>query len=366
MILAFTLFFPSIFAQMELQSNEELLSLLQQDLRYIYNYQFDEAYKTLNKVKAITGDHPVVPFVEGLIVYWRNNPLMEKSQDAPIFISCMEKCMEMSDSIGKIKGNKNNVESTFFSLISRAMLMLHYADNQNSLKVVPYADDAYRLTQMGTEMKERFTEFYFSTGLYNYYRIAYPEAHPVYKPFLVVFKPGNKELGIEQIRYAINNSVYLRVESKVYLSYIYLHYENNIEESLKLVSEVYTEFPNNHYFLSKQAELLILNHNYQEAMPLVKELIGFGRDDLFSIMKGFILKGIIEEKYNNNYEVAKKNYQDGIKLANEFNAWGNTFKAYAYKGLGRISVIEGDEDKAKEYNKLANKNAIYDYIKNWE
>ena len=349
-----------------IRNNDELMGLLKKELNYIYNYQFDEAYSTLDKVKAIADNHPVVPFVEGLILYWRNNPLMENSKDAPKFVSYMERCMFMSDSIRKIKNNKNDVESTFFSLISRAMLMLHYADNEQSLKVIPYADEAYSLTQRGSNMKDEFAEFYFSTGLYNYYRMAYPEAHPVYKPLLVVFKSGNKQEGLEQIKYASENTVFLRVESKLYLSYIYLHYKNNPEETLSLVTELFNEFPNNHYFLARQAELLILNYKYQEAMPLVKELLSYGSDDLFSIMKGFIFKGIIEEKVNNDYIVAKKNYQDGIKLANEFKIWGNLYKAYAYKGLSRIAEEEGDEAKRKEYLKLANKNAIYDYIKNWE
>ena len=365
-ILLFSVLVSSVYGQVEIRNNDELMGLLKQELHCIYNYQFDEAYNILDRVKEIAENHPVVPFVEGLILYWKNNPLTVNSTDAPIFVAYMERCMFLSDSIRGKKSNKNDVELTFFSLISRAMLMLHYADNEQSLKVIPYADEAYSLTQRGSDMKDEFNEFYFSTGLYNYYRMAYPEVHPVYKPLLMVFKSGSKQKGLEQIKYAMNNTVFLRVESKLYLSYIYLHYENNLEETLYLVTDLYNEFPNNHYFLARQAELLILNKKYQEAMPLVKKLLGFGRDDLFSIMKGFVFKGILEEKVNNNYEVAEKNYLDGIKLANEFKSWGNIYKVYAYMGLSRIAALEGDDGRRKEYQKMANKIAVYDYIKNWE
>lgn len=351
------------YSQLQLRDDEELIPLLETDLRCIYNNEFDRASEITIQVEKKVGNHPVVSFLKGLIVYWRNDPLMHQSEDEEAFLMYMEECMKKSDKT--LKANSEDLEAIFFSLISRGMLMLHYADNDLSRKVIPYAREAYKLTLSGSKRKDEFIEFYFISGLYNYYRVAYPEAHPVYKPLLIIFKAGNKEKGIEQLKDAIENTVFLRVESMLYLSYIYLHYENDPLHALALAEKLYKEFPNNKYFLARYTELLLLNDYYVRAIPYIKNLITC-KENLYSIMKGFVFKGIIEEKVNMDYTKARKNYETGIQIADEYESWGDIYKAYAYKGLSRISKSEGDDAKMKEYERLAKKNATYAYIKNWE
>jgi len=61
-------------------------------------------------------------------------------------------------------------------LFGRAFKAMFWADNGKSGKVVPDLRTMYKRTKEGFELKDRFVEFYFSTGLYNYYIEAYPEA----------------------------------------------------------------------------------------------------------------------------------------------------------------------------------------------
>lgn len=354
----------SLLSQVLIREDEELLNKLKSCLYSIYNYDFENADATIEWVEQTAGNHPVVPFLKGLRLYWSYNPLTNESKDVQEFISLMEQCMEESDSI--LKAKPDDLEGTFFSLVSRAMLMLHYADNEMSYKVIPYANEAYKHTLAGFDMKDEFNEFYFVSGLYKYYRVAYPEAHPVYKPLLVIFKAGNKEEGINEMKYAIENAIYMRVEAMLYLSYIYLHYENDPVNALVLAEKLYNEFPENRYFISRYTELLLLNNKYKEAIPYVKILIEGKKDDLYSTMKGMIFKALIEEKYNMDPEKAKENYETGLQLAEEYKSWGTLYKCYAYIGLSRIAMTKGDETSKKSYDKWVKKNTPYEFVKLWD
>ena len=63
-----------------------------------------------------------------------------------------------------------------------------------------------------------YSDFYFFTGVYNYYREAYPEAYPVYKPLALLFPKGSKTKGLEDLLIASKNSIFLKAEAFSFLS----------------------------------------------------------------------------------------------------------------------------------------------------
>jgi hypothetical protein len=55
-------------------------------------------------------------------------------------------------------------------------------------------------------------------------------------------------------------------------------------------------------------------------------------------------------------------YLTGIKEISVFRSYGNEYASYAYFGLSRISKINGDEENAERYRKLALKLADFKNI----
>ena len=354
------LFFSSLnlFSQEKILNNPIITSLIEKGLNYTYNYEFGNAAKIYNEIEKIIGTHPATFILRAINLYWQNYPLVTGKESAVEYVDLLNESASAADKI--LKTNPDDTEGILYSLIARGMIMMVYADNEESGKVFPHARAVYSAMMKSFDHQEEFRDFYFFTGLYNYYRIAYPDKHPIYKPFVFFFRDGNIAQGKKELEYACYNSIFLKPESSRFLVYIYLNYENNPETAEIYAKELYDKYKNNPYFKSKYAELLLINRKYETAKPFIKDLLS-NENDRYSIMKGLIFKGLWEEKYRKNYEVAKNNYLAALKIVDEYGAVADNYSAYLYLGLSNIYDSEGNDKQASYYLKKFNKVASYEY-----
>jgi len=350
--------------QKTILDDPELLKIIKEGVTYIYNCEFPDAKKIHREILKQRPLHPVSPFYNGIMIYWENYPLTPFNKKVDIFIERMYETIEKSKLL--LEKDENDTEGVFFDLVAKGMLMMYYADNDIPAKTIKIAPSAYRHVIKGFDLKEKFKEFYFTTGLYNYYIEAYPEKHPVYKPLKLFFRGGDKELGLEQLKICREETVFMTVEASLFLALIYYNFENDIKTALGFIEKLYLDYPNNPYFLSKYIEFLLLTEDYENAKTYLKQLIKGNRHNRYVVMKGIIFKGIIEEKNNNNLEKARKNYKLGIKIAKEFGPRASEFVSFAYYGLSRVAGIEGDEKERKEFRKLAKAHSKYDHFSDVE
>ncbi len=325
-------------------------------LNQIYNCDFDSAENTLDYLHESYPSHPVTSFFEGLIYYWKFFPLIPGNPGALEFEEIMEETWQRSRLL-KDKGNE--IEGVFFELMSRAFIVMYYADNGHSSKAISHLGKIYRDIMSGFDLQEQFNEFLFITGLYNYYREAYPEAHPAYKPAAMFFRKGDKTKGLEMLRSAAEETDFMRAEAALFLSLIYINYESNIDSAVLYASKLYQNYPGNGYFLSKYTEMLLVDKQYEEALELILRLMTV---DGYHKMKGTIFMGLYEEKKMNNAEKSRIYYEEGLRLAEVYDERANHVMAYAYIGLSRYFHNKGDEKQARTYRKKAKNASGYDYI----
>ena len=197
-----------------------------------------------------------------------------------------------------------------------------------------------------------YFDFYFFTGLYNYYREAYPEAYPVYKAFAILFPRGNKAKGLNELKLAAKNALFLKAEACTFLTGIYISFENNYPAALVYSKWLHEQYPQNHQFMASFIKNLLLTKRYVEAEKFIEQNNGGSVNSYFSFQKK-IFKGIILEKKYNNLPQAEKLYYDAIKNADEFGNYANEYVAYAYFGLSRIMKEYGKEKLSRNYYKKA-------------
>ena len=230
-------------------------------INQVYNCDFDSAEKTLVYLRRSYPSHPITPFFEGLIYYWKFYPLIPGNPGSQEFEEIMEETWERSRTL---KENGQETEGVFFELMARSFIVMYYADNGHSSRAISHLGKIYRDIMASFDLQEEFNEFFFITGLYNYYREAYPEAHPVYKPAAMFFRKGDKTSGLEMLRFAAKETNFMRVESALFLSLIYINFENKVDSAVRYASQLYQDFPGNGYFLAKYAETLLIDHQYEE------------------------------------------------------------------------------------------------------
>jgi len=346
-----------VFSQIRIVEDTVLYKLLTKGIDHIYNYEFAEAEDMYDSIAERIPDHPVLPFYKSMIYYWGYFPLIPDGPGSEEFVQSLEEVIAISDSI--LKKNSEDIEAIFYNLASRSFLILYCADNGLSTKVFSHLGSIYKGILKAFEIQEQFPDFYFYTGLYNYWVEAYPEAHPIYYPFTILCKRGDKESGLTMLEYAFHNAFFMKPEAADFLSIIYLAFENNSSKAVYYMKELHHKFPNNRFFLSRYAELLLMNKDYELAKPIIDTL--FHLDD-YNVMKGYIFRGLYREFHKKNRERAKKDYLKGIEMSVSFGPRADYQVAYAYIGLSRYYRDKGDSQNARKYYKMAKESISYHYV----
>jgi len=345
-----------LFSQVSYLHRPDLLESVAHGLKNTYNFAFDEALETQKELLLATPDHPAPLFLEALIIYWSNFPLLPEKPAASEFVNLMDRCVERAEELRKY--DMTYQEGVFFDLFGRAFKAMFWADNGKSGKVVSDLRQMYKNTKEGKELKDQFVEFYFSTGLYNYYIEAYPEAHPVYKPLLAFMQKGDKELGLEQLNRAINQAVFLKVESILFMSLIQLKYEKDLNTAAIYARRLHQDYPNNTYYQGHLLTILLHLHRYEEVDELLVKMEK--QTDPWSEMNRTLAGAFINEaKRKGN---AEEEYQFLLKSAYSFGPIADIYAAMAYMGLSRLNMQNGRDNEARKYARKASKYTSYRFI----
>lgn len=325
------------------------MRVIRKGIDYTYNLQFREAEEEVSELNRLYPDHPVNLLFKGIIIYWENFPLLPSTTAAGSFEELLRKCIE------KCEENKNHdfqPEILLTNLSARGMLLLFYSDNNLSRKVIPLATGTYHYLRQSFNYTSFSPDFYFFTGLYNYYREAYPQFHPIYKPVVVIFPKGNKLQGIKELEICAHKSVFLKADSYSFLQWIFANYEKDIPRSVeysRILSELY---PSNPHFEVNYIRSLILSKRFDDAERLLKAFTGPFKNP-FITAQVFILNGLLQENKYRKYSLARDDYDKGIEGLKVFGTYGYEFASMGYLGLSRICESEGDQQGMRKYRRKA-------------
>ncbi len=167
--------------------------LILQTMDSIYNLNFPAARKIIPEIEKRLPEHPGLFLLKAFLTGQEHVPLKNGTKAYGEFEEFLQRTLEISEKL--LDKNKNDVEGIFFSLAAHGYLAQLYADNNKNLKAAGQAKDAYDFIKAGFDLTGSFPDFYFPCGLYNYYRVAYPELHPYYKTVVWFFWEGDKKAG---------------------------------------------------------------------------------------------------------------------------------------------------------------------------
>jgi len=338
-----------LFSQNYIIDDKVSEELIVKGIDKLYNYEFEEAEVFFKKLKVRLPHHPVYPLLMAMMTYWKMMPAFDNKALFNKQEAYLARVIELSDSL--LENDENNVELFYAKLAAHSYLSLLHSETNNQFQAINEARKAYTYMKKGFKLKEQYPEFYFSTGLYNYYVVQYPETHPLYKPFMFFFPGGDKQKGLEQLKLAAEKAVFSKIEALEYLAHIYLKYESSPDEAIEFTQKLVDRYPKNLYMVTRHTEALIASAKFEDARSLISKLLNSGND--FFIMAGQLFVGITQEKYKQNYSIAKTRYLKAITSGNKFEDFAHEYVSFAYTGLARIAIKEGNDKKAEKYYKKA-------------
>jgi tetratricopeptide (TPR) repeat protein len=335
------------------------MDLVKQGVDYIYNYNFEQSQAVIEQLESRLPGSAIPDLMKAMQVFWRLYPIHFKENELALYEEYLERAYSRSMKV--LEEDRDNPEAIFLTMASQGLLAESYSEAGRSFKAVGAAKRAYSYLKDGTTRMDQYKEFYLSTGLYNYYREYYPEAHPVYRPFMSFFMKGDKKIGIQQLEIAASQASIAHVIAKYYLSYIYMRYEYLPLKALKLGHDLHESYPNNPLFSAIYLESLIINHKYRDATPIAVDLQSNANPYLR--IYGDLFMGVIEEK-NRNYSLAEQLYRKTLEMSDVHDMERDNLEAYAYLGLGRIYQMKKDAPQARKYFKECLDRTYSEAVKN--
>lgn len=345
--------------QPNLLDDQTALEVVKKGIFYIYNTETRKAEQYIHLVEELIPGHPVAPMMRALNTNWSSNPIKPGTEEYRKLIGYLQISMDRAKVY--LKQDPDNMEAIFFGMAIHSWLAQFYDEDGQTFKALSAAKKAYQYMKLGFNLLDKSPEFYFSTGLYNYYRVQYPESNPVYKPFVWFFREGNKELGLQQLDHASNVAVFTRAEAAMYLAHIYLRYENKPQYAVDYSRELVKAYPKNTFFKVNHTEALLAAEQYERANAIIEQLVIDKKD--FYRMSGEIFHGIYLEKYRFDLVQAKKRYLEALTIGKPLGTRAENKKSLAHAGLARIAASNGDMEEARAQYKIAIKLAQYDEVR---
>lgn len=338
-VTAFISFFTPFSCGGQILSDTTAVRLIRKGIDYTYNLQFTEAEKEASEMSRLYPAHPVNHLFKGIMIYWENYPLLPYTSACYSFEQELQKCIELCE---QDKNSKFEAEICLTNLSARGMLLLFYSDNSMSRRVIGLAPGTYRLIRRSFNYTSVSPDFYFFTGLYNYYREVYPQFHPIYKPIASLFPRGNREQGLKDLDISAHKSLFLKADSYAFLCWIYLNFEKDLSGSINYIKTLSELYPANKSFSMTYIENLLKMKQYDQAEHLMQS-VTVNMKNPYMLAQLDIMNGMLQEHKYRNYSLARTNYNSGINKLLAFGAYANQYLAFGFYGLSRICAAEGDQ-----------------------
>ncbi len=326
---------------------------IQLGLEKMYSYDFKESTEIFQKIRTRYPTHPVSYTLMALQTELQYFPLKDYPAQQKVYLNYLIQSRNLAEAM--LDKEEDDIEANFFELATLGYIAAYDADNQEFMKAVGVAKKAYSYLKKGLEWTEKQPEFLFSSGIYNYYRVEYPETHALIKPFMFFFADGNKKLGLQQLDLATRKTIFVKNEATFYAGYVYMKYEGTPTKALHYNTMLIEKFPDNLLYQMQRAEILTALNKFEEADDYVAKLQK--QKGIMFQCAASIFKGIQLERQHKD-DQAEAYLIKGVKMPYD-ERFTKDYHALAYLSLAKIERRKGNQDKAKEYVKKCLKIAEY-------
>lgn len=348
-------FVSPVLCQYKVLEDEAAIEKVHQAIDSIYNLNFDAADVIIADLDLTLSDYPGILLLKAVYVNWKYRPIKSEHTSFGLFESYLLKGIERSKVM--LRQNENDVEAIFFLMSCHSFLAELYMNNHQNFKALDEAKDAYTYMKLGFDLEEEYPEFYFSSGIFNYYREKYPEENPFYKSVIWLFRSGDKEEGLKLLEKGSKNALFNKVECLNYLFHINLRYEDKPATSIYYSTLLKDTYPNNLHYVSNFVENSIRLERYGEIYPYIERLMASDND--YYRYLGEIYCGIYIEHTSGKLMDALYHLKIADQLGDQKEIRMPHYDSILFLSLGRIYRKKGDERLANQFFRKSVKSAEY-------
>ncbi|BDC98138.1 hypothetical protein [Persicobacter psychrovividus] len=255
----------------QIRNDKKAMRFIEEGLTATYNFEFKKAEAYADSLETYLQQDPTIYLLKARILFWQQKFEHKNEKMEQAYTANLDKGIALTAE--RLKAAPDDAELKFVALTFNAMYAEYWFDEGSSMKAISYGKVLYSYVKEGFNLIDQFPDFYFTTGLYNYYRIKFPQNNPVYRPFMFFFKSGDLELGLHQMEIATEKGIFTDVESRQYLYHLLMHYGAKPQQAFKHSEYLHKHYPNNPYFTCMYLEnLAYLQRVNSEEVALALDL----------------------------------------------------------------------------------------------
>ncbi|MCS6966066.1 MAG: tetratricopeptide repeat protein [Candidatus Kapabacteria bacterium] len=225
---------------------EDADNLVQQGIFYIYNMQFDSAEHYFRELIHRYPEHPAGYFMDAMVSWWKILTNRRSRAYDEEFLAEIQRVLDVCQPI--LEQNPYDIVGLFFKGGALGYRGRFYAMRESWIRAANDGREGFEILMRVQRLAPTNYDVLLGTGVYNYYAVKLPEMYPILRPLLLFLPPGDKELGIAQLRASARHARYAATEAKVVLLQILYDFEHNIPEALTVAEELFQQYPRNPYF----------------------------------------------------------------------------------------------------------------------
>lgn len=326
----------------------------------VYNYKFEVAEKMYLELRKKHPQDPSSYMLEQLCLYWQLVPLTVHNKRFLDYSTAIKKTIALSMPL--LKDPKTEAEASFYLLASYSSLIIVQSKLKEFGKAIGSAKQTFMYMKKGFILKQNYTDFHYSTGLYNYYVEQYPENHPVVKPFMWFFPKGNKNIGLKEFALGAENGLFSKPQSNFFLIHVYVKYENRPDLALYWATKMLQVYPNNPLVQTYLAEIALMQNDFEKTMQFANILAATKKSS--NLMLSEYFKGMVDLKKNKDIKIAKAHFYYGLKTCLEYQFITSDYYGLLHLGLALCYELEKNKTKAEENFKKAEELIEHKWAKN--
>ena len=243
-------------------------SLVMEGVKSFYNYEFDRSIDILDKARLQYPKHPGVHFI------WSSSKYYISQGVDPVHATydTLDNVLDQIEPIYKrfVEEQPNNNEYKLYLGSTRGLKARSSLGKKDWISVLVQAYKGFSIIEKVVEEDPRLIDAQLPIGIVEYYA----SVSNIFIRWAVNLYglESSKELALEKIANAANNSKWAWIEASGIISFIYLWLEEMPYDAIPYTSRLSKEFPNNFYFNILYLESLIKTNMFNDARNLIREL----------------------------------------------------------------------------------------------
>ncbi|MCX6149746.1 MAG: DUF3808 domain-containing protein [Ignavibacteriales bacterium] len=328
---------------LKLFGQSEINNLIKQGLDYSYNFQLEKAEAAFDRIISKNPNDPRGYHYKSSIYLWTYMSNKDKD-DYDKFFKFSDIAIEKAQKI--IEENAEDETALYVLGANYGFRAMALMKSNSQLSSVWAVKNSNKYLKEVLEKNPKMYDAYLGLGLFNYALSLVPG---VFKWALkIAGLSGNREEGINYLKWAYRNGNFSKTEAAYYLSQIYSETLIDYNTSLGYLKQLVKEFPANVLFQYSYAVVLIKSKKPTEAEKILRQIIKINNPNFKQVtaFSNFLVGEIIFRK--NNFDSAINYYNKFLSSSTETD-----YSGIAYYRIAICYELTDRRDEGKKYYILA-------------